>query len=154
MSDFILGAYDWLRGFHILTVIAWMAGLLYLPRLFIYHCEAKRGGELDETLKLQEHRLLKYIMDPAMIATWIFGLLLIWSNAERAGGWSIFLAWDWAVKFVAIALMTGLHHIFATRQARFAAGTNDWSHRKYRIYNEIPAVIAIIIVLIATVALR
>ena len=150
MSDFILAGYDWFRGFHILAVIAWMAGMLYLPRLFVYHCTATPGGELDETLKLQEHRLL----NPAMIAAWIFGLLLIWANAERSGGWSIFLQWDWMVKFGAIVLMTGLHHIFALRKKRFEAGTNDWPQRKYRIYNEIPAALAIVIVLIATVALR
>lgn len=154
MSEILIAAYDWLRGLHILAVIAWMAGLLYLPRLFVYHCAAEPGGELDTVLKLQEHRLLKLIMNPAMIAAWIFGLLLIWSNAERAGGWSIFHEWDWLVKFTAIVLMTGLHHVFAVRKKHFEAGTNDWSQRKYRIYNEIPAILAIIIVLIATVALR
>ncbi len=154
MSDFIVSAYDWLRGFHILSVIAWMAGLLYLPRLFVYHCSAEPDGELDSALRLQEHRLLKFIMNPAMVAAWVFGLLLIWSNAERSGGWSVFLNWDWLVKFVAIGLMTALHHVFAIRTRSFAAGTNDWSQRKYRIYNEIPAILAIFIVLIATVALR
>lgn len=154
MSEVLIAAYDWLRGLHILAVIAWMAGLLYLPRLFVYHCSAEPGGELDTVLKLQEHRLLKLIMNPAMIAAWIFGLLLIWSNAERAGGWAIFLEWDWLVKLAAIVLMTGLHHIFAIRKKHFEADTNDWPQRKYRIYNEIPAILAIIIVLIATVALR
>jgi len=154
MSDMLIAAYDWLRGLHILAVIAWMAGLLYLPRLFVYHCTATPGGELDKVLKLQEHRLLKLIMNPAMIAAWIFGLLLIWSNAERAGGWSIFHEWDWLVKFTAIVLMTGLHHIFAIRKKHFEAGTNEWPQRKYRIYNEIPAALAIVIVLVATVALR
>lgn len=154
MSEVVIAAYDWLRGLHILAVIAWMAGLLYLPRLFVYHCTAIPGGELDEVLRLQEHRLLKFIMNPAMIAAWIFGLLLIWSNAERSGGWSVFLQWDWGVKFAAISLMTGLHHIFAIRKKHFEAGTNNWPQRKYRIYNELPAILAIITVLIATVALR
>ncbi|MBE9065031.1 CopD family protein [cf. Phormidesmis sp. LEGE 11477] len=154
MSEHLISAYDWLRGFHILAVIAWMAGMLYLPRLFVYHCNAEPGGELDRVLKLQERRLLKLIMNPAMIAAWVFGALLIWSNAERAGGWSIFLEWDWLVKLAAISVMTGLHHVFAIRNQHFANGTNNWSQRKYRIYNEIPAVLAIVIVLIATVALR
>lgn len=154
MSDIVLSAYDWFRGLHILSVIAWMAGLLYLPRLFVYHCNAEPDGELDRVLKLQEHRLLKFIMNPAMIAAWVFGLLLIWSNAERAGGWAIFHQWDWMVKFAGIVLMTGLHHIFALRKQRFESGTNDWPQRKYRIYNEIPALLAIVIVLIATVALN
>lgn len=150
----ILAAYDWLRAFHILAVIAWMAGLLYLPRLFVYHCEAIAGGELDETLKLQEQRLLKIIMNPAMIATWVFGALLIWSNAERAGGWSIFLSWAWAGKFVLISVMTWMHHIYALRFKRFRDGTNDWSHKRYRILNEVPFVLAIATVLIAVVALK
>lgn len=150
----ILAAYDWLRAFHILAVIAWMAGMLYLPRLFVYHCSATPGGELDETLKLQEHRLLKIIMNPAMIATWVFGALLIWANAERAGGWMIFLDWAWISKFVLISVMTGIHHIYLGRLKRFEAGTNDWSDKRYRILNEIPFVLAILIVLIAVVALR
>lgn len=150
----ILAAYDWLRAFHILAVIAWMAGLLYLPRLFVYHCSAKPGGELDETLKLQEHRLLKIIMNPAMIATWVFGLLLVWSNAERAGGWIIFLGWAWLAKFVLISVMTGIHHIYLARLKHFEAGTNDWSDKRYRILNEIPFALAILIVLIAVVALK
>ena len=146
--------YDWLRGFHILTVIAWMAGLLYLPRLYIYHCKAIPGGELDQTLKDQERRLLQIIMNPAMIAAWVFGLLLIWANAERAGGWSIFIHWAWISKFVLISAMTGLHHVYALRRKAFEAGNNTWSEKKYRIYNEIPAILAIAIVLIATVVLR
>lgn len=150
----ILAAYDWLRALHILSVIAWMAGLLYLPRLYVYHCGAEPGGELDRTLKLQERRLLKIIMNPAMIAAWIFGLLLVWSNAERAGGWSIFLNWAWIAKFVLISAMTGIHHVYAARFKRFETDTNDWPDRRYRIYNEIPFALAILIVLIATVALK
>lgn len=150
----ILAAYDWLRALHILAVIAWMAGLLYLPRLFVYHCGAIPGGELDTTLKLQEQRLLKIIMNPAMIAVWVFGLLLVWSNAERAGSWSVFVSWAWAWKFTLVSLMTGLHHVLALRYKRFQDGTNDWPDRRYRILNELPFVLAILIVLIAVVALR
>lgn len=150
----ILAAYDWLRALHILSVIAWMAGLLYLPRLFVYHCGAIAGGELDETLKLQEKGLLKIIMNPAMIATWVFGLLLIWSNAERAGSWSVFLSVAWFGKFALVSVMTGLHHVLALRYKRFQAGDNEWSDRRYRILNELPFVLAILIVLIAVVALH
>jgi len=149
----LIAAYDWLRAFHILAVIAWMAGLLYLPRLYVYHCEATPGGELDETLKLQERRLLKLIMNPAMIVAWLFGLALVWANVERAGGWSIFLGWAWLAKLLLVSVMTGLHHVFAVRFKRFDAGTNDWPHKRYRILNEIPFVLAIAIVLIAVVAL-
>ncbi|MBR9825019.1 MAG: CopD family protein [Alphaproteobacteria bacterium] len=150
----ILEGYDWFRGLHILSFIAWMAGLLYLPRLFVYHCGAEADGELDATLKLQERRLLKLIMNPAMISTWIFGLLLVWSNAERAGGWEIFLSWAWAAKFILVFIMTGLHHLYALRFKHFEAGTNDWPHKRYRILNEMPFLAAIFIVLIATVALK
>ncbi|WP_323760786.1 CopD family protein [Maricaulis sp.] len=150
----LLAAYDWLRAFHILAVIAWMAGLLYLPRLYVYHCAAIPGGELDETLKLQEHRLLKIIMNPAMIVAWVIGLALIWANMERAGGWSVFLSLAWLGKFVLISAMTGLHHVFAIRYKRFQAGTNDWSDKRYRMLNEAPFVLAIAIVLVAVVALN
>lgn len=150
----LAAAYDWLRALHILSVIAWMAGLLYLPRLYVYHAMAEPGGEFDRTVKDQERRLLKLIMNPAMISSWIFGLLLIWSNAERAGGWSIFLDWAWIAKFVLISVMTGVHHLYAIRFKHFQAGTNDWPHRHYRILNEIPFVLAILIVLIAVVALK
>ena len=149
----LIAAYDWLRAFHILAVIAWMAGLLYLPRLYVYHCEAIPGGELDKTLKLQERRLLKVIMNPAMIVAWLFGLALVWANMERGGGWSIFLQWGWVAKFLLVFAMTGLHHVFSARFKRFEAGTNDWPHTRYRMLNEIPFVFAIAIVLIAVVAL-
>ena len=154
MSAWLLDSYDLLRGLHILAVIAWMAGLLYLPRLFVYHCEATPGGELDEALKLQEERLLRVIMNPAMIAAWVLGLLLVWSNAARTGDWSMFLGWAWIAKFLLVSAMTGMHYVYAQRRKAFAAGMNDWPHRRYRILNEIPFVLAIFIVLIATIALR
>lgn len=150
----ILAAYDWLRALHILAVIAWMAGMLYLPRLYVYHCDATPGGELDTTLKLQELRLLKIIVNPAMIATWVFGLLLVWSNAERAGSWSVFLSWAWAAKFSLVIVMSGLHGVFAGRFKRFQAGTNDWPAKRYRMLNEAPFLLATLIVFIAVVALR
>jgi putative membrane protein len=150
----ILDAYDWLRALHILSVIAWMAGLLYLPRLFVYHCDAEPGGELDLTLRKQETGLLKIIMNPAMIVAWIFGCLLIWSNAERAGSWMVFANWAWISKFVLISVMTGVHHVYALRYKHFQAGTNTWPQRRYRIFNEVPFLLAILIVLIAVVALK
>lgn len=154
MSDWLLSGYDLLRGLHILAVIAWMAGLLYLPRLFVYHCDATPGGELDETLKLQEERLLRVIMNPAMIAVWVFGLLLVWSNAARSGDWSMFLTWPWISKLLLVSAMTWIHHVYALRRKAFAAGTNEWPQRRYRMLNEVPFLLAIFIVLIATIALR
>ena len=150
----ILDGYDWFRAFHILAVIAWMAGLLYLPRLYVYHCDASPGGELDTTLKLQESRLLNVIMTPAMMMTWVFGVLLIWSNIERANGWAIFMDIAWIAKFTLVLVMTGVHGLLSSRLKKFADGTNEWSHKRYRMLNEIPFVLAIIIVLIAVVALR
>ena len=150
----LAGAYDWLRAFHILAVIAWMAAMLYLPRLFVYHCGATPGGELDETLKIQERRLLKGIMNPAKIATWIFGLLLVWANAERAGGWSVFLHWAWIAKFALVLAMTGMHGVYSKRAKTFADGTNDWPDTRYRMLNEVPFALALFIVPIAVVALK
>jgi putative membrane protein len=150
----IIDAYDWLRALHILSVIAWMAGLLYLPRLFVYHSQAKPDGELDKALKKQERGLLKIIMNPAMVAAWVFGLLLVWSNAERAGSWAIFLNWAWIAKFVLIWIMTGLHHVFALQFKKFQTDSNLWSHKQYRVWNEMPFIVAIAIVFIAVVALK
>ena len=149
----LAAAYDWLRALHILSMIAWMAGMLYLPRLFIYHCDATPGGELDTTLKLQERRLLKIITNPAMIATWVFGLLLIGAHAERAGGMSVFLAWDWAAKFLLVLGMSAVHGVLAGRFKRFEAGTNDWPAKRYRLLNEVPFLLAIAIVITAVVFL-
>ena len=87
--------YDPLRALHIISVIFWMAGMLYLPRLFVYHHTAQKGGELESSLLTQERKLLKVIINPAMIATWTFGILLIFANAERANGWSIFASPWW-----------------------------------------------------------
>jgi putative membrane protein len=150
----ILDGYDWFRAFHILSVIAWMAGLLYLPRLFVYHCDAEPDGELDKALKLQESRLLNVIMNPAMVLAWVFGLLLIWANAERANSWVIFTEWAWVSKFILVSCMTLVHWILSKRQKLFAVGLNNWSHKRYRLINEVPFVFAIIIVLIAVVVLR
>ena len=152
MTDFLIGGYDWFRAFHILSVIAWMAGLLYLPRLYVYHCDASPGGELDETLKLQEERLLRVIMNPAMIAVWVFGLLLIAVNVVR-GGWASFLDWAWISKFALVTAMTWIHHVYAVRRKRFADGTNDWPQKRYRMLNEVPFLLAIPIVLIAILQL-
>ncbi|MHA6287902.1 CopD family protein [Maricaulis sp. CAU 1757] len=151
---FMVEAYDWLRALHILAVIAWMAGMLYLPRLYVYHCDAIPGGELDTTLKIQERRLLKGIVNPSMVVTWVLGLLLVWANAERAGGWEIFASWAWTAKFVLVLAMSAVHGVYAGRFKRFEAGTNDWSAKRYRILNEVPFVLAIFIVLVAVVALK
>ncbi len=152
--DFLAQNYNWWRAGHIIFVIAWMAGLLYLPRLFIYHFQSVKGGELDLCLIDQERRLLRIIMNPAMVMTWVFGVLLIFSNAGRANGWIIFLSVPWAVKFILVSLMTGIHHWYALVRKRFANGERPGTQKNWRFLNEVPAVLAIFIVLTAVVWLR
>ena len=150
MMDFLAQNYDWWRAGHIISVIAWMAGLLYLPRLFIYHFNAVKGGELDKTLIVQEQKLLRLIMNPAFVLTWVFGLLLVFSDAGRLG-WESFLAPAWAVKFTLISTMTAVHHGFALARKRFARGERPLSSKAWRVINEVPAVLMIFIVLTAVV---
>ncbi len=147
-------AYDWLRGLHVLAVIFWMAGLLYLPRLYVYHFQAEPGGELERTLITQQRRLYRGIMTPAMIAAWVFGILLLFSNAGRSGGWFFIHTLPWAVKLLGVVAMTGLHGFYGAARRKFAAGARPLSEKGWRLWNEAPAVLAIIIVLVATVALR
>jgi putative membrane protein len=142
MSDSI--SYDWIKALHIIAVIAWMAGMLYLPRLFVYHCEAPAGSKQSETFKVMEWRLLKIIINPAMTATWIFGLWLVW-----LGGWHL-APWMW-LKFAAVLAMSGLHGFLVGRVRDFAADRNTYSQKFYRIINEIPAVLMILIVILVVV---
>ena len=145
VGTWLAGGYDWIKAFHILSVIAWMAGLLYLPRLFVYHSMATPGGELADTLTAQERRLLRQIMNPAMIAAWTFGLLMLWANPSL-----ITFGWMQA-KLVLILGMTWMHHVYATARKRFADGSQTRSTRYWRMINEVPAVLAIGIVIFAVV---
>lgn len=141
--------YDLLRGLHILAVIAWMAGLLYLPRLFAYHTGATRGSELDTTFQTMELKLYRIIMNPAMIAAWIFGVLLIWVDAQ-ARGWG-FLHQPWmVVKLAGVVFLTGWHHYLGRARKAFAAGENKKSNKFWRATNELPFLAAIIMVLAVT----
>ena len=139
--------YDLLRGLHILAVIAWMAGLLYLPRLFAYHTRASAGSEMDVTFKVMEAKLLRIIMNPAMIAAWLFGIGLI---VARFQGWG-FLAEPWMLaKLAGVLFLTGWHHHLAVARKRFASGTNTRSERFWRMTNELPFLAAIVMVLAVT----
>ena len=136
--------YEWLKAFHVIAVIAWMAGMLYLPRLFVYHCEADPGSRQSETFKVMERRLLKAIINPAMIATWALGLWLAWS-----GGW---LAAPWFhVKLALVLAMSAVHGLLAGYVKDFAADRNRRTQKFYRIINEVPTVLMILIVIVVTV---
>ena len=134
--------YGWLKAFHIIALIAWMAGMLYLPRLFVYHCLAEPGSKQSETFKVMERRLLTAIMTPAMVATWIFGLWLAWSGGWYASGWL-------QAKVILAAALSALHGLFARWARDFAADRNRHSQRFYRLVNELPTVIMIAMVILA-----
>jgi putative membrane protein len=136
--------YDWIKAFHVVAVIAWMAGMLYLPRLFVYHCEAAPGSAESETFKQMERRLLKAIINPAMIATWALGLWLIWAGGWLTAGWL-------QAKVVLVLLLSGAHGFFARWVKDFAANRNRRSAGFYRVVNEIPTLLMIAIVILVIV---
>ena len=140
MSDFLSLAYPWIKAFHVMAVLSWMAGLFYLPRLFVHHAE--RGGAEDEpaaTLAMMEEKLLRLIMNPAMIATWIFGLLLTWQGGWWHSGW-------WHAKFTLICVLTVVHHLYGRWRKDFAADRNIRPANYYRWWNEVPTLLMIAIV--------
>ena len=134
----------WLKAFHIVAVIAWMAGLLYLPRLFVYHAAAKPGSEQSETFKVMERRLLRYITTPAMIASWLLGLWLAFSGAIdwSRDGW-------FHAKLILVLALSTFHGLCAVWTRDFALGRNMRPARFYRIANEIPTILMIFIVILA-----
>ncbi len=139
--DWLLPYYDWIKAGHVIAVISWMAGMFYLPRLFVYHAErAELGSELDQTFQVMERKLLKVIMTPAMIGAWIFGLVLI-----AMGGLDFGSVWGWA-KLLAVIGMTGAHGWLSKQQKLFEAGTNELSGRTFRLMNEVPTVLMLIII--------
>jgi putative membrane protein len=125
-------------------VIAWMAGMLYLPRLFVYHCEAPAGSPQSEMLKVMERRLLRIIVDPAMAATWVFGLTLALLTGAFHEHW-------FQLKFLLVLAMSGLHGMFAATVKRFARDANTRPQRFYRIINEVPMLLVIAIVILVIV---
>src|SRR5262245_42375315 len=136
--------YEWIKAAHIIAVISWMAGMLYLPRLFVYHCSAPAGSAQSETFKIMERRLLEAIINPAMIATWILGLWLAW-----LGGW---YAAHWLhVKFLLVLVLSGVHGFFSRCVKDFAADRNQRSDKFYRIINEVPTLLMILIVIFVVV---
>jgi putative membrane protein len=138
--------YAWLKAFHLIAVISWMAGLLYLPRLFVYHCAQAPGSAASETFKVMERRLLRYIMNPAMVATFVLGFWLIWEMG--AGAWT--LGWLHAKLFL-VLLLAGVHGAMAKWRRDFEHDRNWRSDRFYRVINEGPTLLMIGIVILAVV---
>jgi putative membrane protein len=136
--------YDWLKAFHIIVVIAWMAGMLYLPRLFVYHCGAEPGSNKSETFKIMEQRLLKVIINPAMLATWALGLWLAWAGSWLTAGWL-------QAKVALVLVLSGLHGFLVHWVRDFGQDQNRHSAGFYRIINEVPTVLMIAIVVLAVV---
>ena len=136
--------YEWIKALHIIAVISWMAGMLYLPRLFVYHCEAEPGSVQSETFKVMERRLLRAIINPAMIATWVLGLWLVWSSEAWRAGW-------FQAKFVLVVILSTAHGFLARWRKEFAADRNRHSAKFYRVVNELPTLLLIGIVILAVV---
>lgn len=147
MGDFLATWYPWIKAAHVVSVIAWMAGLFYLPRLYVYHVEGfqKRGvvagSEMDLLFQHQERLLLRAIIGPASVATWVFGLCLVFTPGIVV--WSEI--WPWS-KMAGVLGMTWFHHWLMARRKGFVNGTNQMSGRQYRLMNEVPTLFMFIIV--------
>ena len=134
----------WLKAVHIMAVIAWMAGLFYLPRLYVYHTRAKAGSETSETFKVMEEKLLRIIMNPAMIVTWIAGGLLVYLQNQYMDGW-------FHVKLLLVVAMSAFHGALSKWRKDFAADANTRSERFYRLANEVPTLLMVLIVILVVV---
>lgn len=142
MSEVLWTVYPWVKGLHVISVLAWMAGLFYLPRLFVYHVEqVETGSATDEMFQVMERRLLKAIMNPAMISTWVFGLMLVFTPGIVDWG----MVWPWT-KAASVLAMTVFHMWLGVRRKDFVAGQNTVSGRHFRIMNEVPTLLMIVIV--------
>jgi putative membrane protein len=141
--------YDWIKAFHIIAVVAWMAGMLYLPRLFVYHCTAEKGSVQSETFKLMERRLLRAIINPAMIAAVVLGMWLGWLGPDSRYGW--FSSGWLQAKIVLVLALLALHGMCTRWVKDFAADDNRHTAIFYRIINEVPTVLLIAIVVLAVV---
>jgi len=136
--------YEWIKAVHIMAVIAWMAGMLYLPRLFVYHCEAEPGSKQSETFKLMERRLLNTIINPAMVVVWLLGLYMAWDAPWYDELWL-------QLKVVLVLVMSGLAGFFSVCARDFAHDRNRRSQKFYRLINEVPALLIILIVILVVI---
>lgn len=139
-----MAAYDWIKALHVIAVISWMAGIFYLPRLFVYHAATPKGSPQSETFKVMEQKLLRIIMNSAMIVTWITGLTIAMMGGWERQGW--FMA-----KFALVIVMSAFHMWLAAKRRAFAEDRNTVSERGYRMANEIPTVLMIAIVILVVV---
>src|SRR5246127_2530169 len=136
--------YEWVKALHVIPVISWMAGMLYLPRLFVYHSEAEIGSRQSETFKVMERRLLRAIINPAMIVTWLAGIYLAWAGNWYLSGW-------FHAKLLLVLVLSGVHGFFSRCVRAFAADQNPHSQKFYRIINEVPTILMIAIVVLVIV---
>ena len=136
--------YDWIKAAHVISIIAWMAGMLYLPRLFVYHADTPAGSDKSETFKVMERRLLRGIINPAMVASWIFGLWLAWVGFGFSGGWL-------HAKLTAVLILSGVHGYLSGAVRKFGEDRNTKTARHWRIVNEVPTVLMIVIVILVIV---
>jgi putative membrane protein len=150
MLDFLQPYYSWILAGHVIAMVAWMAGIFYLPRLYVYHVEGlakqgvTRGSDMDRLFQHQERLLLRAIMNPAMIATWILGLLLVLLSGAWTEGW-------FHVKFAGVLALTWFHMWLAARRRDFVEGRNTRTGRSYRIMNEVPTLLLLVIVVMVIV---
>jgi protoporphyrinogen IX oxidase len=136
--------YDWLKAFHVIAIIAWMAGMLYLPRLFVYHADTEKGSVRSETFKIMERRLLKAIINPAMVASWLLGLYLVFAGGWWKAGW-------FHGKLLLVLAMSAVHGLYVRWLKDFAADRNTRPARFYRLWNEVPTLLLIGIVILVIV---
>lgn len=138
------GFYPWAKAIHVIAVISWMAGMLYLPRLFVYHVDAEKGSVQSETFKIMERRLLRGIINPAMTLSWIFGLWIAWRIFAFQGGWL-------HAKLAAVLVLSGVHGYLSAAVRAFAEDRNEKPARHWRIVNEVPTLLMIVIVVLVIV---
>jgi protoporphyrinogen IX oxidase len=143
---FLASLYPWTKAFHVISLIAWMAGVLYLPRLYVYHCEVPPGSAESERFKVMERRLLRQIINPAMAATWGFGILLVLTPGviDWSAGW-------WHVKLTCVVLLSGFHGMLSGWRRAFLEDRNSRPQRFYRIANEVPTLLMVMIVIMVIV---
>lgn len=144
--DVLTVFYPWTKALHVISMVAWMAGMFYLPRLYVYHCDMQPGSRESERFKVMEYRLLRQIINPAMIATWLFGVLLVLTPGvvDWSSGW-------WHVKLTAVLLMSGFHGAMSKWRREFMEDRNKRSHRYYRVANEVPTLLLMVIVIMVIV---